>query len=238
MGVQPLQQSIALAINYQLVSEAVQTCLTRSPNFAVAEVFEDETTLRSMASRPIAGVIMEACFAGIHTLDLASQFKRWCPNTRVLILAHDRPIAVYHFLQNGADGYCLRPCAGELLTALNTILNGKRYLSQAVQKSYKETLHSAVSLLSRREYQVYYLWCRGYRQREIAEVLHISPKTVHTHCQHILRKLGLRSREELLQQVEQDTVALTRAGEESTPQSHIFPHNSGAHHHSNAVGSA
>lgn len=200
MGVRAVKRSVALAIGYGLVSEAVLACLTHNPNFQVAAIFKDERKLLSTRSTSsFDAVILEACFAGVHTLGLPSQLKQRYPNAKVLILSHDRPIAVYHFLHNGADAYCLRPCSGELLTALNTVLSGKRFLSRSVQETYQETVNSAISLLSQREYQVYHLWQRGYRQREIARILHISPKTVHTHCQHILQKLGLRSREELLQ---------------------------------------
>lgn len=105
-------------------------------------------------------------------------------------------------LQAGASGYLLKDCAfEELARALETVVGGRTYLSPAISqtlvKDYVRHLATPVApgteKLSPREKEVLQLLAEGQSTKAMAERLQVSPKTVDTHRQQLMRKLGLHS---------------------------------------------
>jgi DNA-binding NarL/FixJ family response regulator len=137
--------------------------------------------------------------------ETVAHLKRRCPGLRVLVLTmHRDEQFIESALQAGADGYLLKTdTRTELFSAIERLSAGKGYISRAVL----DTIVSAYAhgperpgdrarprgVLTAREQEVIALVARGYRTREMAQLMSLSHKTVEKHRTNLMRKLGLRS---------------------------------------------
>ena len=125
--------------------------------------------------------------------------------TRILILSmHSDEQYALRTLRAGANGFISKGARlEELLRAITEVHAGNRYLPEKISKSFAErhiqpdAEKPAADHLSRREFQVMGYLAAGMTNREIAEVLHISVKTVDTHRGHVLKKLKLRNNSDI-----------------------------------------
>lgn len=138
------------------------------------------------------------------------ELKALLPETAVLILTmHDDGEYLFRAIHAGASGYILKSAPyEELITAIQTIAKGDAYLYPAATKrlmhEYLEKLRQGENtgtyeLLSEREQEVLVWIAKGYSNKEIAEQLVISVKTIESHKSHLMEKLGLRTRPDLVQ---------------------------------------
>lgn len=133
------------------------------------------------------------------------------PKTKILILTmHDDEEYLFHVLKNGASGYVLKNAPDdELFAAIRTVYKGDTYIyptmaNALVQELLKDSKSKGLkddpfSLLSKREVEVLPLAAKGYGNKEIAEKLFISVKTVEAHKARIMEKLDLKGRPELVE---------------------------------------
>lgn len=147
---------------------------------------------------------------GESGLIATGKIKEDFPETRVVILTmYDDEEYLFHVLKNGASGYVLKNSPDEeLLSALRTVYDGGTYIHpsmatslvrQFVKKDFDEAETDPYKILSRREIEVLPLVAKGYGNKEIAEMLYISVKTVEAHKSKIMEKLNLKSRPELVE---------------------------------------
>lgn len=136
------------------------------------------------------------------------RLKQAAPDIEILILSmHDDNEYVLHALQAGASGYLLKNAADlELIHAIRAAYRGEAYLYPAATRSiisnYLELSSSVddvkVNQLSPREQEVLSFLAKGYTNKEIAEMLHVSIKTIESHRAKVMEKLNLRTRSELV----------------------------------------
>ncbi len=138
-------------------------------------------------------------------IGLTKRLKEAFPRCRVLGLsAFDDPMRVAAMIRAGADGFATKGQAPhEILEAVHSVLGAARYLPPACDPRQIEALTSADELsplerLTHRERQVYELLVHGKSNDEVASALLIARRTVETHRQHIMRKLGVGSVAELV----------------------------------------
>jgi two-component system invasion response regulator UvrY len=125
--------------------------------------------------------------------------------TKILILSmHADEQYALRTLRAGAHGFISKGARlEELLKAINEVHGGARYLPESMQESFAEQHiqpegeKSLIDLLSKREFQVMSFLAQGMTNREIADILQISVKTVDTHRGHVLKKLRLRNNSDL-----------------------------------------
>jgi DNA-binding NarL/FixJ family response regulator len=136
-------------------------------------------------------------------LDLLPDFHKRCPHCRVLIvsLLAEEDFAA-RALKAGASGYILKSSsANELVRAIQCILDGGKYVSQAFAGRFAESFDAATEMphesLSPREFEVFLRIARGSSAKEIAAQLSLSVKTISTYHTHILDKLSARNDAEL-----------------------------------------
>jgi len=127
------------------------------------------------------------------------------PQAKVLILSmEDSGHHVRRAFANGANGYVLKDAAeDELVSAIREVAAGGRYLHPAlgarmIQADVEERERAAADPLSDREREVLRLLAQGHTNQEIAAQLYISVRTAETHRAHIMQKLGLETRAELV----------------------------------------
>ncbi|GGG04349.1 response regulator [Paenibacillus abyssi] len=146
---------------------------------------------------------------GMDGLTAAGELKTKQPDTSVLILTmHDDEEYLFRAIQAGASGYILKSAPHEeLLAAIQSVADGDAYLYPSATKrlmgEYLERVKQGENTgpyetLSEREKQVLSLVAKGYANKEIADQLIISVKTVESHKSNVMEKLGLKTRPELV----------------------------------------
>ncbi|HSP22966.1 MAG TPA: response regulator transcription factor [Planococcus sp. (in: firmicutes)] len=149
---------------------------------------------------------------GESGLVATGKIKEDFPETKILVLTmHDDEEYLFHVLKNGASGYMLKSAPDEeLLQAIRIIHSGGTYIHPTMatslvrelqNKDHKAKESDPFELLSKREIEVLPLVAKGYGNKEIAQKLFISVKTVEAHKAKIMEKLHLKSRPELVEYV-------------------------------------
>lgn len=132
------------------------------------------------------------------------------PETKILILTmHDDEEYLFHVLKNGASGYILKNAPDEeLLAAIRTVYRGDTYIYPSMTASLVREFvrndgsghgNDPFKILTKRELEVLPLAAKGYGNKDIAEMLFISVKTVEAHKAKIMEKLELKNRPELVE---------------------------------------
>jgi DNA-binding NarL/FixJ family response regulator len=172
---------------------------------AVAEAPSAERAVfEALEHRPDV-VLMDVVMPGKSGIDGLPALLQAVPEARVLILSmQDDPRYVREAFEAGASGYVLKEAADtEVVAAIRAVALGERYLHPAlgarlVAAEAEERKRAASDPLSDREQEVLRLLALGHTNQEIAKRLYISVRTAETHRAHIMQKLGLTSRAELV----------------------------------------
>lgn len=169
----------------------------------VAESSDGEAAVAAAVESSPDVIVMDVTMPGLNGIDATREILARVPTTRVLCLSmHGDRDMVRAVLEAGATGYVRKECAPhELVEAIEVVSSRRTYLSPsvaaAVVNDYTELLASSRPAdqprLTARERQVLQHVAEGHSTREIADRLFISPKTVSTHREHVMAKLGVRS---------------------------------------------
>lgn len=147
-------------------------------------------------------VLMDVAMPGLNGIEATRHIRAAHPHVRILMLSmHNDPQYVQESIRSGANGYVLKGAAfAELLTAISAVMAGQRYLSPALTEPRTSSINriealsgGEISKLSAREREVLQLIAEGKSSAEVAELLHISVRTVDTHRHNIMSKLGIHS---------------------------------------------
>lgn len=204
----PIQ--ILIAEDHAIVREGVRLILAAQPDIEVVGEATNGHEAIAMACdlRPDA-VCMDISMPGIDGLEATRRIKECCPEVAVLALTvHATDEYFFQMLQAGASGYVLKGAASaDLVAALRAVARGEvflyptvakklvdDYLSRTQDREAMDSLHG----LTPREREVLTLIGDGLTNKEIAERLVISLSTVQTHYAHIIEKLGLNNRAEVI----------------------------------------
>jgi DNA-binding NarL/FixJ family response regulator len=150
-------------------------------------------------------VLLDISMPGMDGLDVTKQLQTMDPKIRILILTmHAEEQYAPRLMRAGVMGYVTKHAAPEdLVEAIRVVHSGGRFISPTLAKNLawlylggKADL-TPVESLSDRELQVLCLLARGRTNREIAEFLHLSTKTIDTYRARVLEKLNLRNNAEL-----------------------------------------
>ncbi|ANF97116.1 response regulator [Paenibacillus bovis] len=194
-----VRSGFAMILNFQPDMEVVGTAADGIEAYTMVAKYQPDILLMDLSMPP-----------GESGLIATGKIKDDYPDTRILILTmHDDEEYLFHVLRNGASGYVLKNAPDEeLLLAIRTIHEGGTYihpkLATSLVREFVKNDTSAGSedvyeLLSRRELEILPLIAKGYGNKEIAEKLFISVKTVEAHKAKIMEKLNLKSRPELVE---------------------------------------
>jgi DNA-binding NarL/FixJ family response regulator len=197
---------IIIADDHQIVRQGLRTLLEREPDMEVVAEAEDGRRTVTLAREYVPQVIvMDVEMPDMNGIEATMQILTEFPQIKVIALSmySDRRF-VTNMLKAGASGYLLKDCAFEELSqAIRLAMANRIYLSPGVAdvvvRDYVSPIptQSVFSVLTNREREVLQLLSEGKRTSRIAELLHISIKTVETHRQQIMHKLGMRSVAEL-----------------------------------------
>ena len=150
-------------------------------------------------------VLMDVMMPGKSGIEGMPAVMQAVPETKVLILSmQDDPRYVQEAFDAGASGYVLKEAADtEVVAAVRAVAAGERYVHPAlgarlIEAAAAERRRAEVDPLSEREREVLRMLALGHTNQEIAKMLYISVRTAETHRAHIMQKLGLASRAELV----------------------------------------
>jgi two-component system response regulator NreC len=150
-------------------------------------------------------VVMDVVMPGRSGIEATPELLKAVPTLKILVLSmQDDPHYVRAAFEAGASGYVLKEAADtEVIGAVRTVARGERYVHPAlgarlVAADVEERKQAEADPLSDREREVLRLLALGHTNQEIATMLYISVRTAETHRAHIMQKLGLSSRAELV----------------------------------------
>jgi DNA-binding NarL/FixJ family response regulator len=197
---------ILVADDHGIVRSGLMMLLERQDGMHVVAEAEDGVAAVECALRERPDIaILDVSMPRMTGLQAAREIRAHCPETRVLLLSmHDDERYVYDAVKAGASGYVLKRQADvELIDAVRAVASGGRFLSATVDAgAMQEWIDSGEDQphdpLTPREMDVVKLIAEAYTNRQIAEILKVSEKTVESHRANVLGKLGMRDRVELV----------------------------------------
>jgi DNA-binding NarL/FixJ family response regulator len=204
----PLKTRIMLADDHAVVRNGLRRVLEAHPDLeVVAEVGDGVEAVRRGLQDDVDLAIIDISMPRMTGLHAARDLHRRRPKLRILMLSmHENERYLYESLKAGASGYVVKTVADrDLVEAVRAAMRGDRFLYPgAMTPLIADFLHRArqdlpmrEDPLTPREQEVVKLVAEGYTNKQIAETLVISEKTVERHRANILEKLGMRDRVEL-----------------------------------------
>jgi two-component system response regulator NreC len=196
---------IVLADDHTILREGLRALLSADPNFdIVGEAKDGREAVRCVEKLEPNLLLMDLSMPRMSGMDAISEIKKRYSDTKIIALTvHKTEEYLLTALQAGVDGYVLKDAThDELVLAIHNVMAGKRYLSPGISgqviEGYlegKEDSQSGSSWqkLSQREREVLKLIAEGYKNKEIAEDLCISLKTVEKHRANLMKKLDLHN---------------------------------------------
>ncbi len=202
-------QRLLIVDDHPVFRHGISQLLASLPEITVCGEAEDaHDALSAMRRLQPDVVLMDVCLPGTNGIELIKIMLAEQPRLVILVISmHDESLYALRALRAGAKGYVMKQQAMDnVIEALHKVIGGGIYVSpefsdklvfKAVHGSNGD-LGSPVDTLSDRELEVLQLFGRGKTTREVAEVLHLSVKTIETHRTHIKVKLGFKEAGELV----------------------------------------
>lgn len=199
---------ILLADDHKIIREGLRSLIESEKDIQVVAEAEDGRQALSLVREFSPNVVVvDVAMPGLNGIETARRIARDYPRTSIIALSmHSDRRLVGKMLAAGASGYLLKDCAfEELANAIRTVAAGRTYLSSMILdimvRDYfnRQSVSTSAMLcdLTDREREVLQFLAEGNSVKRIATQLHITTKTVETHRERIMQKLGLRSVAEL-----------------------------------------
>lgn len=194
---------ILLADDHKIVRDGIKALIEDEKNFnVVAEAENGLEAIELCKNFDIDIAIIDMNMPKMNGIELIVQLRKEYKNMKLLVLSmvnqHD---IIKKSVESGVNGYLLKSSSSEeLLTALQTIIDGGHYFCEESTKTIMEGLaginprkYTAIEEITEREREVLTLICKELTNAEIAERLNISVRTVDSHRRNLLQKIGAKN---------------------------------------------
>ena len=190
---------LVIADDHTIVRQGIRSLLEAREDFVVlGEASTGREAIRKVEELQPDIVIMDISMPNLNGLEATRQIKKRFPDCKILVLTmYEDKESIRRMLQCGASGYVVKKSAvSQLFDAIEAVINGGAFFSPTISKivleDYIKELDSSDRILSSREIEVLQLVAEGRTNREIADLLHLSVKTVEGHKDNIKKKLNIR----------------------------------------------
>ena len=205
------QIKIILADDHQIVRDGIKALLEKENNIKIIdEAADGEELLDKVKQHKPDIVLMDISMPKISGIEATKILSAKNPDVKVLILSmYLNEDFILNAIKSGAKGYLPKNTTKtELIEAINTINSGNEFFSQKVssviinsyvkkEKNEDEKKYITKNLTAR-EIQIFKLFAEGYTNKEIADKLFISIRTVESHKNHIMKKFELKNTVQLI----------------------------------------
>ena len=201
---------ILLAEDHETIRDGLKLLVNSQPDMEVVGEADNGRVAVQLAQELLPDVtVMDVSMPELNGLQATKKLKQRCPQVKVLTLTrHTDDGYLQQLLQAGASGYVLKQSkSAELLRAIRAVANGQTYLDPAITEKAVTQIRSGRRAvrgsspdtnLSEREAEVLRLIALGYINKEVAARLSLSVKTVEAHKANGMRKMGMKSRVDIV----------------------------------------
>ncbi|WP_243311229.1 response regulator [Fundidesulfovibrio agrisoli] len=200
------QIRLVIAEDMEIVRKGLKALITSSPGFeVVGEAVDGHAAVQQAQAANPDVVLMDLSLPRMDGVEAITEIKRRFPRMRILALtAHGKESYLTTAVQAGVDGYMLKNSPSEeLFAAIKAVSQGQTYFSREVSSMLAQVCrmgnknNAPLERLSKRERQVLKLAAKGMTNKDVADAIFVSVKTVEKHKTNLKKKLGLRSSLEL-----------------------------------------
>lgn len=195
---------ILLVDDHQLLRDGLRNIIEQKAHMHIIGEASDGREAIKLASKLLPNIIiMDVAMPGLNGIEAAKQIHKIHSDIKIIGLSmHSGKQFIQGMFKAGAFGYLLKDGdADELIIAITTVTENKKYLSKDINQEYLTLLKKGEDLekgvLSSREKEVLQLIAEGKSSKEIGEILFLSPKTVDVHRNNIMKKIELHTIPEL-----------------------------------------
>ncbi len=201
----PERKKIVIAEDHTILREGLRMLLSSNPDFeVVGEAQDGLEAIRAVETLKPDLILMDLSMPRMNGVGAIQEIKKLNPTTKILVLTvHKTEEHILTALKTGAEGYILKDAThSELMLAMDNIFSGKSYLSPGISEKViegylegRKSVKSSTSwdTLTQREREILKMIAEGYRNKDIADYLCISAKTVEKHRANLMKKLDLHS---------------------------------------------
>ena len=204
-----VRRRILLVDDHPFMRAGLAQLIDRQPDMMVCgEAGNPHEAIQAIAKNKPDLVLTDLTMPGRSGLEFVKDLRATDATAAILVVSmHDEVVYAERALRAGARGYIMKEAGGEnLLAAIRQILRGEVYVSPRMSSRILEDLSarrprgssSPIEKLTDREFEIFQLIGQGKSTRDIAEQLHLSPKTVDVHRSHIKEKLELKDATSLI----------------------------------------
>ncbi|NIP31602.1 MAG: UvrY/SirA/GacA family response regulator transcription factor [Candidatus Dadabacteria bacterium] len=198
--------NVVIIDDHDLIRAGIRYMLSDVPGIkVVGEANNGEDGLKLVRELSPEIVLMDIRMPGVGGLEATRKILQYSPDTKVLIITVcSDDMHPTRLLQIGAAGYLTKDASvDEMIQAIRTIHAGQRYVNprvaqQLILKNVKDVEKTSFDNLSNRELQIAMMIVKGYKVKDIAEKLNLSPKTVNSYRYRIFSKLKIKGDVELV----------------------------------------
>ena len=192
---------IVIADDHLLIAETWATLINMDPDFEVVKVFDNTQTLVEEISDIKTDIaILDININPFSGIEATKMIRRLAPGTKIIgVSMHNQPSFAKKMMRNGAMGYVTKSSnKNEMYEAIRSVMRGEKFICAEIQRNITNQVlmdddDNKLSRLTEREIEIIKLIKDGCTNKEIAEKLFLSPRTVETHRARILKKLELKN---------------------------------------------
>ncbi|MBI5649937.1 MAG: response regulator transcription factor [Chloroflexi bacterium] len=201
---------ILICDDHTILRDGIRLLLDAQPDMEVIAEAADgrEAVEKARALKPDV-ILMDIAMPLLNGIEATKQIRREQPDARVLVLTmYENDEYIAQMLEAGAAGYVLKKVAGsELVYAIHAVGHGETFLYPSITRRLVEDYLRRVQAgqeretfdgLTDREREILQLIAEGHATKKIAALLNVSGRTVQNHRAHIMEKLGMHNRSELI----------------------------------------
>ena len=196
---------VMIADDHPIVREGLKQFISKTSDMIVVdEASNGQEVLDKLKINDCDVLVLDINMPGKDGFEVLHYLKNNHSDLKVLVLSiHSETQVAIRVLSSGAHGFINKESIkDDLLTAIRTVYSGRKYISPLLTEKLidlleKDSIILPHERLSNREFQIFCMIASGHPQKQIADVLSISIKTIRTHKDHILKKMNIKNEVEL-----------------------------------------